>query len=102
MAKLTSEVTTPARKTLSGIPIEPVYGPADVRGDEDVIDIVIVAAGIRAGERQLTRAVDRRGTAMTNENRASHVFSAMAAPLCVLTSAIIASHAGTNPSSPSQ
>jgi methylmalonyl-CoA mutase, N-terminal domain len=32
MAKLTSEVTTPARKTLSGIPIEPVYGPADVQG----------------------------------------------------------------------
>jgi len=32
MAKLTSEVTTPVRKTLSGIPIEPVYGPADVQG----------------------------------------------------------------------
>src|SRR5690348_15024987 len=32
MAKLTGEVTTPARKTLSGIPIEPSYGPDDVRG----------------------------------------------------------------------
>jgi methylmalonyl-CoA mutase N-terminal domain/subunit len=32
MAKLTGEVTTPVRKTLSGIPIEPVYGPEHVQG----------------------------------------------------------------------
>ena len=32
MAKLTSEVTTANRKTLSGIPIEPVYTPEHVRG----------------------------------------------------------------------
>src|ERR1700687_3085236 len=32
MAKLTREVTTPVRTTLSGIPIEPVYGPEHVHG----------------------------------------------------------------------
>ncbi len=32
MAKLTSEVTTPGRKTLSGIPIEPVYTPEHTEG----------------------------------------------------------------------
>jgi len=32
MAKLTSEVTTSARKTLSGIPVQPVYTPDDIRG----------------------------------------------------------------------
>src|SRR5207253_3831138 len=32
MAKLTGATTIPDRKTLSGIPIEPVYGPEHVRG----------------------------------------------------------------------
>jgi len=32
MAKLTSEVATPVRKTLSGIPVEPVYTPEHTRG----------------------------------------------------------------------
>jgi hypothetical protein len=34
MAQLTSEVATPVRKTLSGIPIEPFYGPEHVEGLE--------------------------------------------------------------------
>jgi methylmalonyl-CoA mutase N-terminal domain/subunit len=34
MAKPTGTVSTNARKTLSGIPIEPVYGPEDTRGLE--------------------------------------------------------------------
>src|SRR5579864_4850212 len=34
MAKPTGTTTTPDRKTLSGIPIEPVYGPEQVRGAE--------------------------------------------------------------------
>src|SRR5579864_330140 len=32
MAKLTGEVTSSVRKTLSGIPIEPFYGPEHVQG----------------------------------------------------------------------
>ncbi len=32
MAQLTSAPAAPTRKTLSGIPVEPVYGPEDVRG----------------------------------------------------------------------
>jgi methylmalonyl-CoA mutase, N-terminal domain len=32
MAKLTGATTLPDRKTLSGIPVEPVYGPEHVRG----------------------------------------------------------------------
>jgi methylmalonyl-CoA mutase N-terminal domain/subunit len=34
MAQLTSAPATPAHKTLSGIPVEPVYGPEDTRGLE--------------------------------------------------------------------
>jgi len=34
MAKLTSDVTTPGRKTLSGIPIDPVYTAENIRGIE--------------------------------------------------------------------
>lgn len=34
MAKPTGVVTSPTRKTLSGIPIEPVYGPGDIDGLE--------------------------------------------------------------------
>jgi methylmalonyl-CoA mutase N-terminal domain/subunit len=34
MAQLTSEVATPVRKSLSGIPIEPFYGPEHVEGLE--------------------------------------------------------------------
>src|ERR1700683_5761088 len=34
MAKLTGTVSANDRKTLSGIPIEPVYGPEDIRGLE--------------------------------------------------------------------
>src|SRR5690242_19488724 len=85
--------------TQKGVRLRFVNGAAGVRRDEDVIDIVIVAAGIWAGERQVLRAVNRRATAMTNENRLAHAFSGTAAPL---TSAIIASHAGTNSSSPSR
>src|SRR5208337_3199818 len=32
MAKPTGVVSPPARKTLSGIPVEPVYGPEDIHG----------------------------------------------------------------------
>ncbi len=77
-------------------------GAAAVRRDEHVIGVVVVAAGIRAGEWQVARAIERRGAAMTDEDWAAHAFSADAAPLCALTSAIIASQAGTSSNRPSQ